>query len=422
MRHLLFLLSICLVTFQLSAQELVVEYPYNPNVENDSNIGVEDLMALLASFGMDFEVEELLVDEVYLSEWLQSLSLALIQQQNEIDSLGLILSELVEGDAVISPCQGENYISYHGYDYPVIEVGNQCWFAENLRSENYADGTEINNSTTPIVGINPSYLELNQPFIEHIVLGEQGHYYSLGVITNDLNICPAGWGVPSYGDWLELGMTVDVNLGGYFLKDSSQWNGIDEFGFKAVPSGVAYGDFQSPDGVQYYLSNCNSYPSDEDFYGEIENFMMSDFPDCLFAYEGGFLTCSELLTSFIDQLAIEYVFELDSAIYPPVDEEDLLLIHENPTSLFLGPDCNSLSDVLEYYGLNGGYNIWDLNRAVWWTSSPVLISDTVTFEYQFGEFDRSYVSLSTESTEIYGITNWARSGLPQNMQIRCIKD
>ena len=150
--------------------------------------------------------------------------------------------------------------------------------------------------------------------------------------------------------------------------------------------------------------------------------MMSDFSDCLFANEGGFLTCSELLTSFIDQLAIEYVFELDSAIYPPVDEEDLLLIHGNPTSLFLGPDCNSLSDVLEYYGSNGGYNIWDLNRAVWWTSSPVLISDTATFEYQFGEFDRSYVSLSTESTEIYGITNWARSGLNQNMQIRCIKD
>ena len=37
----------------------MVEYPYNPNVENNSNIGVEDLMALLASFGMDFEVEEL---------------------------------------------------------------------------------------------------------------------------------------------------------------------------------------------------------------------------------------------------------------------------------------------------------------------------------------------------------------------------
>jgi uncharacterized protein (TIGR02145 family) len=115
---------------------------------------------------------------------------------------------------------------------PVIEVGNQCWFAENLRSENYADGTEINNSTTPISGINPTYLELNETFIEHIILGEQGHFYSIGVITNNLNICPAGWGVPSYSDWLELGITVDVNLGGYFLKDSSQWNGIDEFGFK----------------------------------------------------------------------------------------------------------------------------------------------------------------------------------------------
>jgi uncharacterized protein (TIGR02145 family) len=299
-------------------------------------------------------------------------------------------------------------------------VGNQCWFAENLRSENYADGTEINNSTTPISGINPTYLELNETFIEHIILGEQGHFYSIGVITNNLNICPAGWGVPSYSDWLELGITVDVNLGGYFLKDSSQWNGIDEFGFNAVPSGLAYGDFLSPD--NNYLSNCNSYPYDQGWYWDFESFITEDFPDCLFDYEGGFSTCSELLTSFIDQLAIEYVFELDSAIYPPMDEEDLLFIQGSPSSLFLGPDCNSLDDVIEFYGYDGGYNVWDLNRDVWWTSSPVFISDTWTFEYQFGEFDRSYVSLSSESTEIYGITNWARSGLNQNMQIRCIKD
>ena len=421
MRHLLFLLSICLVTFQLSAQELVVEYPYNPNVENDSNIGVEDLMALLASFGMDFEVEELLVDEVYLSEWLQSLSMALIQQQNEIDSLGLILSELVEGDAVISPCLGENYISYHGYDYPVIEVGNQCWFAENLRSENYADGTEINNSTTLVEGINPSYLELNQSFIEHIILGEQGHYYSLGVITNNLNICPAGWSVPSYSDWLELGMAVDVNLGGYFLKDSSQWNGIDEFGFNAMPYGVAFGDFLSM--YNDIFQECHSYPQNTDFYWDLENFMMSDFPDCLFVSEGGFLTCSELLTSFIDQLAIEYVFELDSAIYPPVDDEDLLFIYESSSSLFLGPDCNSPESVIEFFGFDGGYYIEDdPQRAVWWTSSPILSSDTLSPEYEFGELERSYVSLSRESTEIYGVTHWAKSGLNENMQIRCIKD
>jgi hypothetical protein len=29
-----------------------------------------------------------------------------------------------------------------------------------------------------------------------------------------------------------------------------------------------------------------------------------------------------------------------------------------PSSLFLGPDCNSLDDVIEFYGYDGGYNVW----------------------------------------------------------------
>ena len=43
----------------LTAQEVVVEYPYNPDFENDGNVGVEDLLQLLSSFGMAFEVGEL---------------------------------------------------------------------------------------------------------------------------------------------------------------------------------------------------------------------------------------------------------------------------------------------------------------------------------------------------------------------------
>ena len=34
-------------------------------------------------------------------------------------------------------------ISYQGYDYTTVVIGNQCWFAENLRSENYQNGDAI---------------------------------------------------------------------------------------------------------------------------------------------------------------------------------------------------------------------------------------------------------------------------------------
>ena len=29
---------------------------------------------------------------------------------------------------------------YQGYDYETVQIGEQCWFAENLRSESYQNG------------------------------------------------------------------------------------------------------------------------------------------------------------------------------------------------------------------------------------------------------------------------------------------
>lgn len=86
LKHLLTTIS-CLLALILTAQEVVVEYPYNPDFENDGNVGVEDLMQLLASFGMGFDVDEITIDEVALSEWLQAISETLVAQQALIDSL-----------------------------------------------------------------------------------------------------------------------------------------------------------------------------------------------------------------------------------------------------------------------------------------------------------------------------------------------
>jgi hypothetical protein len=86
MKHILTIL-ICLFALNLTAQEVVVEYPYNPDFENDGNVGVEDLLQLLSAFNMAFEVGELTIDEVVLSEWLQTISETLVAQQAMIDSL-----------------------------------------------------------------------------------------------------------------------------------------------------------------------------------------------------------------------------------------------------------------------------------------------------------------------------------------------
>ena len=86
----------------LSAQEVVVEYPYNPDFENDGNVGVEDLMQLLSGFGLAFEADELVIDNVTLSDWLQIVSSALIFQEETIDSLANVVATMQTLDSADS--------------------------------------------------------------------------------------------------------------------------------------------------------------------------------------------------------------------------------------------------------------------------------------------------------------------------------
>lgn len=108
MKYILaFLLSTFCASF--TAQEVIVEYPYNPDYENNGNaIGVEDLMQLLATFGMEFEVDEIVVDTITLSDWLFMMSQTLIEQQILIDSLlsSEPLIDLSDVDSTISALEG----------------------------------------------------------------------------------------------------------------------------------------------------------------------------------------------------------------------------------------------------------------------------------------------------------------------------
>ena len=38
---------------------------------------------------------------------------------------------------------GTSTVSYDGYNYATVLIGSQCWFAENLRNDDYNDGTAI---------------------------------------------------------------------------------------------------------------------------------------------------------------------------------------------------------------------------------------------------------------------------------------
>ena len=56
MKHLLALMALC-VAFAAGAQTGLVEFPYNPDADNDDVIGTEDLLALLSLYGTIFSEE-----------------------------------------------------------------------------------------------------------------------------------------------------------------------------------------------------------------------------------------------------------------------------------------------------------------------------------------------------------------------------
>ena len=60
----------------------------------------------------------------------------------QLDLLDL-LSAYGDCGAEESTWQCGEPLEYQGYDYETVQIGEQCWFAENLRSENYENGDAI---------------------------------------------------------------------------------------------------------------------------------------------------------------------------------------------------------------------------------------------------------------------------------------
>ena len=160
-------------------------------------------------------------------------------------------------------------VEMDGYTYSVVEIGSQCWFAENLRTTTYADGTVIpagltdgewtstTTGATAVYGEGSSTCYNYSPDIaacdEAQSLAEYGRLYNWYAVNDARGLCPSGWHVPTDGEWMvlemELGMSESVanstgwrgTDAGTQLKSISGWsnngNGTDDFGFSALPGG-----------------------------------------------------------------------------------------------------------------------------------------------------------------------------------------
>ena len=110
-------------------------------------------------------------------------------------------------------------VSYQGYDYATVLIGDQCWFAENLRNESYRNGDAIptglsdnewSSTTSGAVAIYGEDANCSEysPDIDACdpaqSLSEYGRLYNWYAVDEARGLCPSGWHVPTDGEWTVL--------------------------------------------------------------------------------------------------------------------------------------------------------------------------------------------------------------------------
>ena len=176
-------------------------------------------------------------------------------------------------------------VTYWDYDYATVLIGDQCWFAENLRTTTYLNGdvipaglmdgewTSTTSGATAVYGEGSSDCYNVSPDIdacdEAQSLAEYGRLYNWYAVDDARGLCPSGWHVPTDGEWTDLENHISSQgfsgSEGTALKSTYGWynsgNGTDDFGFSALPGGSRddyYGNFGTAGYYGYWWSSSPS--------------------------------------------------------------------------------------------------------------------------------------------------------------------
>jgi len=133
------------------------------------------------------------------------------------------------GIITVNPAPCPATITYNGYPYKAVELGTQCWMAENLRTRKYNDGTDIPfDATGGTSGNGSDETWRSLRYGAHTIynhdstaitgkLAIYGYLYNWyaakGIATTGSttykNICPDGWRVATGSDWNKLVKSID---------------------------------------------------------------------------------------------------------------------------------------------------------------------------------------------------------------------
>lgn len=128
-------------------------------------------------------------------------------------------------------------------NYRVVQIGNQVWMAENLKTTRYNDGSPIPNETD-----NSAWQHLSTPAFAWLNNDSATYHKTYGVLYNGFavgtgKLAPKGWHVPSDDEWDTLVTYLGgPGVAGGKLKESgtAHWlspnaGANNEVGFTALP-------------------------------------------------------------------------------------------------------------------------------------------------------------------------------------------
>lgn len=152
---------------------------WNPDANADGAVETHDLLELLAIFGRE-----------------------------DVSFIPLTPAIFAETD----PCDGMTSWEHQGHSYEIVRNRNACWFAENLRSAQYANGdwieTGLNSSewlsarsgAMAVYGEGSSRVYSGSED-EQANLQSYGRLYNYCAVVDPRGLCPAGWHIPSDFEW-----------------------------------------------------------------------------------------------------------------------------------------------------------------------------------------------------------------------------
>ncbi len=187
-----------------------------------------------------------------------------------------------DGSCAYGPeqCGGLSTLTYQGYDYELVAIGERCWFAENLKANFYANGDEITIIDDAGMwseqeeGARMGYWDgtvwcVMPPCYNWDLFHENGWLYNWHAVDDPRGVCPAGWHVPTDAEWTELEDSFggDPNALKATAAEDPGWNGTNASGLSALPAGfrTESGEFLDV-GVHGVFWTSSAYQSDHAWY------------------------------------------------------------------------------------------------------------------------------------------------------------